>query len=649
MFGIDDVVYYGRHIEEYRIFIDNLVEYLDADILVFSHNYSFEFQFLRNIFSENVEVFARKKRKPLKTVDGCVEHRCTYMLTRLSLANWAKNKRLPVRKKEGDLDYNVLRTPYTKLSKTELGYCENDILVMYHGIKQYLNDYNTVWDIPLTQTGIVRKAYNDMLKDDDRLHRRMAKLVPDYELYTLLLKAFWGGIAHASFKWCNELLVGVDSYDKKSSYPWELVSRKYPMTPFIKCKYNDRYLRNEMYSYLITVELFEFTSTLKHSYLSSSKCLKNSLQGEVLDNGRLIHADHAIVTCTNVDYEIILDSYDIKDINVLDFRISLNEYLNKEIRLFILDWFYKKTTLDGLEEYEELYKKSKEFINAIYGMMVTREFTDEIVYENEEWLFDKLTKDKFDEKVVKKLRKKRKLNNAFQIGVWCTAYARKSLWDSVTAEIDGEKVIDDVSVYLDTDSNKFFACEKSRRWIKEYNDMILRKQDMIAKDLGISPDRLRPKRPDGKVCAMGVYEYEGTYKEFKTLGAKKYCYKQTNVKTGEDEIHITVSGVRKAAASQLKSVDDFKNDLVFDIEHAKKNILSYQDDQDWCVINKGQYDEFACMYKYGVCCMPTTYSMSMSQDYVNLVYDFVTLYSELFDYNEVLERIVSNAKKYQKK
>lgn len=642
MFSIDDVVYYGRHLEEYRIFIDKLTDYLNADILVFCHNYAFEFQFLRNIFYENVEVFARKKRKPLKAVDGHVEYRCTYMLTRLSLEKWAKNKRLPVKKKVGDLDYNVLRTPYTKMDKIELGYCESDVLVMYHGIKQYLNDYNTVWDIPLTQTGIVRKAYNDMLKDDVRLHKRMEKLIPDFELYNLLLSAFWGGIAHASFKWTNETLYNISSYDKKSSYPWELVSKKYPMTPFIKCKYNDRYLRNEMYSYLITVELFDFTSKLHHSYISSSKCA--DLRGEILDNGRLISADYAVITCTNIDYEIILESYDISKINVLDFRISLNEYLDKKIRLFIIDYFNGKTTLDGLEDFFDLYMKSKESLNAIYGMMVTREFTDEIVYIENEWDIDKLDLNGFNEKVRKKKQKKRKLNNAFQIGVWCTAYARKALWDSVTAEIDGEKVIDSVSVYLDTDSNKFFASEKTTRWINEYNDMILRTQDRIANDLGISVDKLRPKRPDGKVCAMGVYEHDGEYKEFKTLGAKKYCYKDQ-----KNEIHITVSGVRKAAASQLKSVNDFTDDLVFDIDHAKKNILSYNDDQDYVVINKGKYDEFASMYKYGICCMPTTYSMSMSQDYINLVYDFVTLYSELFDYNKVIERIKANAKRYQKK
>lgn len=33
---------------------------------------------------------------------------------------------------------------------------------------------------------------------------------------------------------------------------------------------------------------------------------------------------------------------------------------------------------------------------------------------------------------------------------------------------------------------------------------------------------------------------------------------------------MTVSGVRKGAVNQLKSIDEFKDGLVFDVEHAKK-------------------------------------------------------------------------------
>lgn len=644
--SVDDSVIYGRTIEEFKDCLRAILEIVDADILIFVHNLSFEFQFLRNILNESVDVFARKTRKTMKFTeeisDYIVEYRCSYMLTRMSLANWAEEKRLPIMKLVGEIDYNVLRTPNTRLSKKILEYSEHDVLVMYHGIMQFLEDYIDVWDIPLTQTSIVRRKYNDMLAQDDYLHRRMEKLVPSYELYKILLKAFWGGIAHASFKWVNETIYDVRSFDKKSSYPWELVSRKYPMTPFVKCRFNEKYMYNESYSYLITVELNDIESALCHSYISVSKCIESD---EVLsDNGRIISADRIVITCTNVDYETILESYKVKgEKNVLDFRVSLNEYLPSSVRLFVLEWFNKKTELDGVAAMKVLYTKNKEIINAIYGMMCTKEFTDEIVYKDSDWSKDELTKEKFDVKRNKKLKKKRKLNNAFQWGVWCTAYARRSLWDSVVAKsADGRLLIDENTIYLDTDSNKLIVNDEILAWFDEYNKMIYNKQDKIAEDLGIDVKMLRPARPDGKICALGVYECDGVYEEFRTLGAKKYAYKE------DGELHITVSGVRKASASQLSCIEDFKKGLVFDISHAKKNLLSYQDDQPYAIINRGKYDEYLCKYDYGVCVYPTTYSLGLEQDFMWLIKQYVELHTGLLEHDDIVKEIIKRGKEKRK-
>ena len=42
--------------------------------------------------------------------------RCSYLLTNMSLATWAEQRKLPVKKLVGDLDYTVLRTLYTYVS-----------------------------------------------------------------------------------------------------------------------------------------------------------------------------------------------------------------------------------------------------------------------------------------------------------------------------------------------------------------------------------------------------------------------------------------------------------------------------------------------------------------------------------------------------
>ena len=48
---------------------------------------------------------------------------------------------LPVEKQVGDLDYSLIRTPITKLTEQEMGYCRNDILVLYYYIKYELETY----------------------------------------------------------------------------------------------------------------------------------------------------------------------------------------------------------------------------------------------------------------------------------------------------------------------------------------------------------------------------------------------------------------------------------------------------------------------------------------------------------------------------
>lgn len=83
--------------------------------------------------------------------------RCSYMLSGMSLEKVAKNYKLPVEKLVGELDYIKIRYATTKLSEKELEYCENDILIMYYYLLTHKERYKNIQDIPLTQTGEVRR------------------------------------------------------------------------------------------------------------------------------------------------------------------------------------------------------------------------------------------------------------------------------------------------------------------------------------------------------------------------------------------------------------------------------------------------------------------------------------------------------------
>lgn len=632
-FGIDTTVVYGRFLDDFLPWLDSLVDKtIKAKICCYIHNAAFEFGFLRNFLPDDVKVFARKKRRPIYFSTDNVEFRCSYMLTRLSLAKWAHAKKLPVQKLEGDLDYNVIRTPYTNLTSDNLAYCKNDILVMYYGIRQFVDKYGTIWDIPLTQTGEVRRDFNNTLVERMDLHKRMQRLVPfDLTLYNLLLLSFWGGIAHANQLYSNTIVQGLDSWDFKSSYTWVMVSEMFPQTPFVKCKYNRRF-DSKRYSYIIVARIIKPKSKLWNTYISISKC--NEIIKPVDDNGRLLSADEIIITCTNIDWHNILDSYSMDGYEILDFYVSINAYLDKDICIYCLNLFANKTRYDGVTEEYDNYCKSKEFLNSLFGMMVTRDITDDIIYDGGKWTEEKLTPESFKIKSDKKRNRLKKLNTAMQIGVWITAYARNNLWTIV-------KQLDDYTAYLDTDSDKLVE-GYDKNIIVEYNKAVETKQIEIAKRLGVSVGLMRPVSPTGKKSSLGSFCFEGHYNKFKTLGAKKYIYTDD-----KNEMHMTVSGVRKAAVSQLNSIDDFKVGFTFDVDHSKKLTLYYNDNQPTITINKGQYDEWVMSYKYGICAQPTTYTLGITDFYEKTLLDILAEKSKIFSGYETLSKIIDNANRRQ--
>lgn len=611
-FGINDDVYYGRTLEEFKFFIDKLIEYCECKIIIYIHNAQFEFAFLRNVFCFN-NVFARKKRRPIYFTYNNAEFRCSYMLTRLSLDNWAKEKKLPVKKLTGTIDYTVIRTPFTTLEEELIKYGENDILVMYYGLLEYKKRYLYMYEIPLTQTGIVRREYNELMAGEKEYHKKMIKLLPQtLSEYSEMIDDFWGGVTHASRLYSNVKLHNVLSRDIASSYPWVMISEKFPMTPFIDMEYDEMYETKE-YSYLIRVELLGVKCKGWNTYISLSKCI--DYKNAIVDNGRIIDADYLLIGCTNVDFNIIKKTYKIKSINILSFKLSINGHLSPVLGRYIIDLYNNKTSLGGDIATENLYKKSKEKINALYGMMVTRLITDDVVWKNNEWGSLKLDVDRFRSKIAKQRNNFKKMNSAFQHGIFIPAYARRNLWDAVLA-------LDDYTVYVDTDSVKYIECDDS--FFEKYNAKVIARYADISNRLGVNADKLHPYSPKkNRDCPIGIFECEGQYKQFKTLGAKKYAFIK------KDEIEITVSGVRKEAASALGTLDDFKIGFVFDIEHAKKLLLHYNDNQTPIIINKGNYDEYECNYRYGVCAHPTTYTLGWSDDYYGVLEDIIAERSEI--------------------
>ena len=604
-FSINDNVFWGRTLEDFKDFLQELEYYEPHKKIVYIHNFSFEFQFLINVLQFDY-VFARQARKPLFAEWSTYQFRCSYFLTNMSLATWAEQRKLSVQKLVGDLDYTILRTPKTVLTDKELAYCFNDVLIMYFGLLQYKEKYGHIIDIPFTQTGEVRKEVIDRMNvsSEYKYRKRCIKLIPEtIEDYALLCDCFMGGYTHSNAVHTNVVLDNVRSKDISSSYPTVMCLEKYPMTYFEETIPCDDYFNNDNYSYIITFDVEHLRSKRWNIWLSFSKCAK--IKGYSLDNGRVLKADYVQLSLTNIDYEMFQLCYDFDNLNIIDFRVSSNDYLSPTFVKYILELYGNKTTLKGIKEKEPLYMKSKQYVNSMYGMMVTKNITDTIEFEEDRWKKELLNEKNFYTKIASEKKKLSKTFGAFQFGVWVTAYARRNLWKGILS-------LDYNVVYCDTDSIKYIECDTD--FFERYNKELEMRENMRADMLDIPKDKFCPMDKNGISHRLGIFDDDGQYKKFKTLGAKKYCYVDN-----DDKLHMTVSGVRKSAVSQLHGIEDFKDGTVFDVEHAQKLIMTYVDDMPPIVWNKGKYDEFHSNYQYGICAQPTTYSLGITDDYESIL------------------------------
>lgn len=121
---------------------------------------------------------------------------------------------------------------------------------------------------------------------------------------------------------------------------------------------------------------------------------------------------------------------------------------------------------------------------------------------------------------------------------------------------------------------------------------------------------------------LGVWDDDGYYKKFKTLGAKKYAYiaAEKNKKTGkiEDVLHVTVSGLSKSkGAAELargNGLDDFKIGKIFT---DSGRTVSYFNESDVHTIKVRDYTGKDCEFTTAsnIAIVDTTYTLGISDEY----------------------------------
>lgn len=608
MFSINEQVYYGRTWDELKAFMLR-IEYwaTDKKKFVFVHNLAYEFQFMRNAFKFK-NVFARKSRKTLKfeLQEFNFEFRCSYMMSNSSLEKLPNIYQLPIEKKVGNLDYNILRNSKTVISEKELEYCENDCLVIYHYILKELETYETIKNIPLTSTGHVRKELKDLIQNDYSYRNKVRRSVNvDGHVYNLLISAFAGGYTHANWIYADEIIENVDSYDFTSSYPYVMVTHKFPATEFRKINITRIEQFKSCFAYIINVKLKGVSCKYYNNFISQSKC-KRILKGRY-DNGRLIGAEELEIILTDVDFRFIMETYEIEEYEFLEVYYSIYDYLPKQFIEFILQKYVNKTEYKNVAGKEVEYALEKAKFNSLYGMSVTNNIKDNVVFSNEDgWKEVPL----INEEIKALLEKEQKAGFlSFSYGVWVTAWARYNLLSNL---IKFDKNV----IYADTDSLKLYG-NYDKMIIENYNKEVEKRIKEVSKELEIDIEKFQPKDSKGIKHILGVFEHDASYDKFITQGAKKYAY----IDSKDKEIHITVSGVPKKGAKALKKLEDFKDNFVFKYEDTGKNLLIYNDEMDSFELEDYQGNKELIDAKYGCSLVPTTYELGKSEEYAYLISD----------------------------
>lgn len=654
-----DTMITGRVIADYDKFLKELSGHLSAVLLCFVHNLSFEYSYISGVYQfgtdpKNPDVFSVKPRKILTARMYKVEHRCSMMLSNLSLAAYTKEMGVEHKKLSGqEFDYSKIRYPWTDLSAIEWAYCTHDVVGLAECVKKEMElSGKDIYHFPLTSTGFVRQDLRFSVRHiADNLFK---KIQPDFNLYQALRRAFRGGDTHA-----NRLIVGEPvpagfSRDRSSSYPDVQCNRMFPMSVFKPCERLDWdyvWERHEKYNkaLLLVVKLYDVELRdenwgfpyipADYWHVDLPKSEDYGYDPVVYDNGRVLSTPWVYMIVTDVDMAIILEEYRFS-IEIYQAWEARYGYLPPAFTDVVKYYYGMKTKLKGDDSQKVMYNKMKARLNSVYGCTAQDIIKADLTYNDEicNWIECVTDKDSGNvfyaphpvftssesefgealEMAWNKVLFDLKIEGAwlpYQYAVWTTSLARfelhRGLWN---VHSQGG-----LCLYCDTDSVKYIGDHVT--W-DALNQSLM---DNSVEHGAFADDK------NGERHYMGVWEKEGkathSFQRFATLGAKKYAYEELDPKECSLDLHCTIAAVSKkkgaaelAAAFGPYALDRFalcranENEFVF--RDAGGTALIYNDDDDITICDSEGND---LHIGRNVVITDDTYELSMSDDYERLV------------------------------
>lgn len=602
--GIGNPTIHGRTWEDLRVMFRRICIALgDTDkLVIYIHNASFEWQHLRTIYYfRPEEIFATGPRKILKFTmyDGALEFRCSYMLTNMSLGAWTRKMKVQHPKLDTEeYDHQMIRWPWDKLTEEELRYCRHDVLGLCEALQVQMDrDHDTLETIPLTSTGYVRRDVKQVMRSWS--YWGIQAVQPDVDVFRALREEFRGGDTHANRYFAGDIVPGVKSMDRSSSYPDVIVNCRFPMGKFKRwirlCDAERKRLMNLDRALLMRVCFYNLRlihPTIGDPPLSFSKC--RNVYNHALDNGRILRADVLETTINDIDWIVYSQAYGWDHVEYLDAWQCAYDYLPDPLRKLVITYYKRKTELKGVAGQELFYDLAKALLNSIYGLQAQDPCKQDVIFNGtdfelgEEDLEGKLAKNRF------------RAYGSYAWGCWTTAWARLRLWEGIYGDGKHKGVGRDY-VYGDTDSIKYVG-DHDISWYNELRIRDSKANGAYAAD------------PQGVTHYMGVFEDEGTYQMYRTWGAKKYAYVDSAGRT-----HITVAGVgKKKGAAELDragGIEAFRPGMVWTAAGGTESVYN---DLTREVITVGEH---SVELGPNIYIRPSSYTLGVTNEYSALMED----------------------------
>lgn len=625
-FSLNDVTVIGRSWEEMRHFCEILQKRYNLNynnkLLVYIHNESFEFQFMKKEIPWSTkrgycDIFALDSRTVIKALSKYyIEFRDSMVLTQLSLQKLAENFQLSVQKLKGDLDYEAIRNSKTSMTNQELAYCINDVQILSEFYHKYIKKEFIAKQlkIPMTATGIPRDEMKRNFKkipkkEKNKLTKRIKNAFPDFEMYKIFMEWLYrGGFTHSNVAMSNIVfaLMYMFSFDFKSSYPAVMLHNIFPWKfykedeeIFYKYGFNKKF--TEKYAYFGTFIFYNIRAKTSHSIETRNKIKRMDMEDALWDNGRLVSCPGRIeVVLNETDMRIYEMFYEWDKVEVSDFYISQKTELPKYLKDLVLKYFYLKETLpkNTVE-----YRNAKAQLNSLYGMCCTSLYFENYELRVGSDMLDRVESHKTYEELTQNVLL------LPQWGIWITSYARYNLLSNI------HKIGND-AVYSDTDSIKLINTT-AHQWVFDtWNDKMRK----------INSTMYVGKYERETFKDLGIFDNEGKMLKFKCLGAKRYIYTITS--EGHIKNKVTIAGLPKGSLEakcekeHLDIYEEFSDKMYIDSNESNKLTSAYCDIEFERDVTdyQGHYEHV----KVSSCItlVPSHFEMNLTKDYLQMIEKF---------------------------